>query len=503
MKKTFVLIAILLSSSTLFLCSKKDGEGQLVIYGVSPMDGVSTSDNANFFSTPVASLLFTSPGLFDIENREHNLLTEDARYIPDLKEWGITLKGGFRFHNGQPVTASDVVFSIKERMEAGSAKFKVIREVNAVNDRELKLRLAFPLFDISDLLDVSVYSKRIFKADEPWRETILKNPIGSGPFRFKRWLDNGVELVANDDYPEGGPKLGRVAVFYEKDEGRKLNLLLKGEADMLSPISPKCASFLEKDSRYYVNKAVIPYYAAIFLNNQSPVFKDEAVRKAINMAIKKDWLIEKGLDGAGVPASGPFITAMLPDGYSPSTYSYDPKEAEQLLKKAGWKDKRLSFKLYYMKELDEMKRLADMIAQQLYEIGVEAEGVPVNQDEFMNKQFMSGEYDAFLTTLNSFSEKGWQSRSIYKSTSLNFSDYSNKEVDRLFDQANNTPEGKEKKRIYGEIDRIIHEDAPAVFLYNPAWFSAINKRIKGAEDFMGDPYSWYKIKDWSVNERVD
>lgn len=506
MKKIGLFFTIILPSLILLSsCSERHRDSQLVIYSLTEIDGVSTSDNHNFFGNSIESILFNLPTLLDTNYQYHNILIEDTWHSSDWKVWRIRLRDGVRFHNGQPLTAGDVEFSIKKRMEEGSSRYSAIREISIVNDRELLLRLDIPIFDIFDLLEVVVHSAKLFKADEPWQKTLLKNPIGSGPFRFSKWLNKGIEFTANGDYFEGRPKIDRVLWFYEKNEDRKLNLLLKGEADLLTPISPKAARFLERDSRFYVTKTTTPFYAAIFLNNKSPLFKDKSVRKALNMTINKEWLIEKGLEGAGMPASGPFMQGMLPDGYIPSTYGYDPKSAAQLLKEAGWSGskKRFKFKLYYVIDINEMKRIADMIARQLFEAGVEVECVPVRYNEFLNKQFISGEYDAILNTLNSFSGKAtWQSRSIHGSSSLNFSNYSNKDVDTLFDQAKITPDGKEKSGIYGEIDRIIYEDAPAVFLYAPVWFSAINKRFKGAGDFKGDPYSYYKIKDWSVNEDI-
>lgn len=505
MKYSFVFFVILLPSLILCSCSDSRRDRQLIVYTLIAIDGVSTSDSYNFFNTPIETLLFNSPAITDINYQTHNILIKEARHSSDRKVWEIRLRDGIRFHNGQLLTAGDVVFSIKKRMEAGSARYSAIREIKAANDRDLLLTLDIPLTDISDLLDVAVYPGSIFKADEPWQKTLLKNPIGSGPFRFRRWLNKGVEFTANDDYFEGRPKLDRVICFYEEDEDRKLNLLLKGEADVLLPISPKAARFLERDSRFYVTKATTPFFTAIFLNNKSQLFKEKGVRKAISMAIDREWLTDKGLGGAGAPASGPFLRGMLPDGYIPSTYGYNPKKAVQLLKEAGWNGskKRFKFKLYYISDINEMKRVADVLTHQLFEAGIEVECVPVNINVFMTKQFISGDYDAILSTMNAFSpEEKWESRSIHGSKNYNLSNYSNKDVDSLFDKARNSADDKERKRIYGEIDRIVHEDAPGVFLYTTVWFSAISKRFKGGEDFKGDPYSFFKIRDWSANEDI-
>ena len=82
----------------------------------------------------------------------------------------------------------------------------------------------------------------------------------------------------------------------------------------------------------------------------------------------------------------------------------------------------------------------------------------------------------------------------------NYSRYGNKEVDQLLEQLGTASDVKAKKKIYARMQEIFNEEVPAAFLYNNAVYTAVNKRFNGAEDFAGDTYNVYKIKDWSINE---
>lgn len=489
---------------TLSSCAKSK-DGTLTICGNIPVDPSSTADGSNFFSSGIDDLIFSplaaSKNLYEL----HPVLIESATPLRDGSAWEIRLREGVSFHNGMPVTAEDVAFSIEKGKET-STLLKTITGTDILGEREIRLRFDKPVPDISGILiNIYVYPRRIFNSDAPWRETLLKNPIGSGPYRFKRWLPDGMELEANEGYFEGRPKIKRVVYLYEKDEERRLASLLKGEADILSPLSPKVAGFLEKDDKYSVSisRTVTPYLVALFLNNRSPLFSDRKVRTALNMAVKREALVDKGI--SGVPAHGPFISNMLPDGYAPTPFPYDPKKAAQTLHDAGWsknKDgvlekggKRFGFLLHYSTASEEFKRLADMISQQLYEIGIEVESRPVAFTEIP----LSEKYDAVLCDL-SITQPGntWGTNPLNEGESLNLSSYSSKEADDLIKQIGRLKDAGEKRRIYAILDRVIREDAPAVFLYHIIDHSAVSRRFKEGSGFRNEPYSFYKIKDMDL-----
>lgn len=505
---TFVLASLIFL--TLSSCTKTE-EKSITISGNIPIDPLLTADGTNFFSSGIDDLIFSPLGVYKNIYEIHPVLVESATTsLGGGSAWEIRFKDGVRFHNGMPLTAEDVVFSIEKGKE-GSTLLKTITGTDILGERQIRLRFDNPVSDISGILaGIYVYPRSIFNSDAPWREILLKNPIGTGPYKFKRWLSNGIELEANDDYFEGRPKIKKVVYIYEKDEEKRIARILKGEADIISPLSPKAAEFLIKDSKYSVDVSsnVTPYMVAVFLNNRSPLFSDRRVRNALNIAIDREFLIDKGLDGAGVPAHGPFIADMLPENYAPTPFPYDPKKATQLLKDAGWRDKngdgvlekgreRFRFLLYYSTASDEFKMVADMISQKLYEIGIEVESRPFALTEIR----LSEKYDAILCDISITQPWNiWGTSSLKGGEGMNFSNYSNKEADDLFDQVGKAKDAKEKRRIYGMLDRVIHEDAPAVFIYHIVEHSVVSSRFKEGSEFRNESYSFYKIKDMDIGQ---
>ncbi|MDO8446826.1 MAG: ABC transporter substrate-binding protein [Deltaproteobacteria bacterium] len=509
-KATISYIAALILSFLILQSCKNSNSKTLTICGNVKIEKGSTENNVNFFYTPLEDFFLSPLVHYDPSaNKYRQIIVKEARPLEDGKVWDIELKDNVLFHDGTPLTADDVAFSIEKRKEM-SANLGAIRQAKVLNKKSIGLSLNNPVSDISDILScIYVYPSHIFRQEEAWRKTFLEKPLGSGPFKFKRWLKNGVEFTANEDYFEGRPRIDKIVYISEADENKRLSYLLEGTADIMSaPISSRTAGFVKRDPKFHINEFPFPYYSALFLNNRSEIFSDSRARKAVNMAVNRESLIAKGLDGAGIPAYSPFMKNMLPEGYNITPSSYGPKAALTLLKDAGWRDKnkdgilekegkRLRFRLYYLKGPEEFKLLADIISQQLYEIGIEVETLSLSYDEVDNKEKPSFEYDAFLNSKGSFYfESVWQTRSLYGDKTYNYSRYSNKEVDALFEQAKNIKKPDEIKRIYGRIDRVIHEDTPAVFLYAPLSYTAVNKRLKEAEGFNSTPYDIYKIKDW-------
>lgn len=509
MKKAVILVLALVLPliATLISCTNTKKK-TLTIAGNIKIDRSSTENGVNFFFTPLEDFISTPLLTIAADFQPRPILLKEARPLDGGKVWDIEIKENVRFHDGTMLTADDVAFSIEKRREIYQL-LRSIRQTEVVDNKTVRLTLEAAQPDINDILNtIYVYPRHIFRPDIPWKETFLKNPIGSGPFRFKRWLRNGVELAANKDYFEGRPKIDRVVYISENNERSRLNMLLKGEADAITSVNPETATFIDKDPKFYVNRLPLPFYMALFLNNRSPIFVDRAVRKAVDMAIDREFIIKKAIGGAGVVASTPFMKNMLPDDYTVSPPTYDPKEAVRLLKEAGWRDsdndgvlkkngRRLRFTLYYSAAGAECKKIADAIFQQLYEAGFEVDARQLEYTELGEDKIASLKYDALLGSLAPFSpEYKWGSRDLHGPEIRNYSDYSNKEVDALFEKTISIKDPEEIKRIYARIDRIIREDAPAAILYSPVFFTASNRRFKDAEAFDGTPYAIYKIKEW-------
>lgn len=499
--RIFPLIFATLVLPIVASCSK-GGESVLVTIDYSRFNTESLSDVQSFIRS-VPGLLVLSPLLYtDIYGMPQKVLAEEINVLPGKRVIDIRLKDGVRFHDGRRLTAYDVVASInrlRDLDEVFEVRFRGVK-TEVLNSLTLRLTSDVPIFDVS----VIVGNMPILP---PAGSGVLN---GSGPFRFGRWLDNGVELFANEGYFEGRPKLDKIICLYEEHEKKRLYKLLNGEADLMLLLSPEATGFLAKDSRFYVGELPFLYFALHF-NMDTPLFHDKALRKAVSMAIDPDFLIAKGLKGAGMKSHHPFPPKILQKTISPI---YQPKEAARLLKEAGWKDinkdgilekngRKLRLLLYYDKHSLECKQVVDIMKQHLYEVGIEMESAPVDYSEFKEKIIKAGDYDIFLaghSTSDSVNLTIWHSSMVGKHEGENLSRYSNMQVDRLLEKLRLSSDMEAKRELYGKIMEILNEDVPAAFLFNNKVTTAVSKRFNGAEEFVGSDYSVYKIKDWSVNE---
>lgn len=495
---TLVLAFIFPFLSTLYSCDKPKVKTLILV------DNIKIDKDSNLqkvYNSLIGSLIF-SPLLFSYNSgaSEHRVLAEDVKVLPGNRVIEVKLKDSVRLHDGKPLTADDVIRSIDRlKIELNN---ETLKEVKAEVIDRLRFRMMsnFPISDAKELLaSISVF---------PSPSSLFN---GTGPFRFKRWVHNGVELEANSDYFEGAQKLNKITYLYEPDERKRLTMLLKGEADLLAGLSPDMARFLEKDVRFNVHKDHEGFYTALFLNNKAPIFSDKRVRKAVSMAIDRKSIIEKGLDGSGVSISTPFPPELLPPRSETGSQSYDPKEAVRILQEAGWKDRdgdgilekggrKLSFTIYYQREIEEHKRIADIISQHLYEAGIGMETVRVKKNEIGN---ISSDYDGILCSAaydEHFNINRWLSTSPPNEYG-NLSRYVNKEVDGLLGQLQEAGSPGEKKAIYGRLREILDEDTPAAFLYTPVAYIAVSRKFRGVDKLGFHVYSFYRIKDWDTEGR--
>lgn len=501
MKKaaSILIIATLIPLLSVIYSCNRSKEKTLTIVDSIRID--KSSSLADISTSLIGSLVF-SPLLYKYNSGTaiHYVLAEEVKILPGKKVIEVKIRDNIRFHDGKLLTAEDIVRSIDTlKTEFNRETLKDIT-AKAVDRLRLRLESKSPVADTNELLrTISAY---------PSHSNIFN---GTGPFRLKKFQTNGIELEANDGYFEGKPKLKRIIYLCEADENKRLTMLLKGEADLLAGLSPEAARFLEKDIRFNVHKDDKGFYTALFFNNKSSIFSDQRVRMALSMAMDRKSIIEKGLNGGGTVISSPFPAELLPSDIETGSQYYNPKQAVKILKEAGWNDadgdgilekdgRKLRSTLYYQKESEELKRIADIIAQQLFEIGVGMESAGIGENEIED---LSGDYDVILFAAaygEYFHLNRWLSSSPV-SRYGNLSCYGNTEVDGLLERLIEADTIVEKKMIYGRLKEILDKEVPAAFFYAPANYIAVSKGIRGVGKLGFDVFSFYKIKDWNTEGR--
>jgi peptide/nickel transport system substrate-binding protein len=278
-------------------------------------------------------------------------------YRPDLAlSWELRpdstvvlrLRPDVRWHDGRPVTAEDVVFTIemqKDERTASSRQADVaaVREVRAIDTLTVEVRLARTgMYTVNALLEVVPVPKHLLGDVPPERMKAApfgRSPVGNGFYRFGRW-DSGQNLIleVNADAPEGRPALERIVMRFVPDINVAISEMLAGQGDLLPKVPPDQKSRIEaaRHVELYHGPRVRPVWIA--WNTARPPMDDPRVRRAVLMATDRERIAEGLFGDEGEPAFSLIPPALREHSSEVSPIPYDPQGARRLLAEAGWRD---------------------------------------------------------------------------------------------------------------------------------------------------------------------
>ncbi|MEW6077563.1 MAG: ABC transporter substrate-binding protein [Thermodesulfobacteriota bacterium] len=252
-------------------------------------------------------------------------------YDPKTFTWRIRLRDDARFHNGEPVTADDALFSIRSTIENRDKSLgNIIDTMQAINSYALEIRLKRddPSF-LKSIWDIEIIPS-------PARQASLnpdESPIGSGPFKFVSRTDDGrVVLSANENYYNGRPAIDRVVLYYIPDREASWIRLIKGQTDVVGNLTFKDYKIIEQyTDRFYFSQALYPYYTILLYNTRHPLFETPMVRRALTQAIDRDYIVQNILNGLAEVIAGPMGNGSIWHDPDLKPLPYDPAHALELL----------------------------------------------------------------------------------------------------------------------------------------------------------------------------
>ncbi len=453
--------------------------------------------------------------------------SEALDYQPDAAEswsvsddglvWEFRLRDDIVFHDGAPLTADDVAFTLEEvlrgdRSYSVSPLFRVITRVEAVSDRLVRLTLAEPFAPILSLLTIEILPAHILSETGTMSmEEFRWNPVGSGPFLFDSW--NGVDtmrLKANPDYFEGRPYLDSIEIVSFPSKTAAWSALMQGKVDVVLDLNREDYEIIRDDDRFAAHGYLDYFYYTILLNLASPLFADAELREAVDISIDRSELIDTTLGGLAVPTTGPFRPETWPYDESVAVPGYEPGRAAEILKELGYEDtdgdsvldrdgEALAFTLL-VDEGDDLKRdVAQRIKWQLFLVGIRVDVEYLPADELVGRRLYPGDYDAALLQFNAggdpdtFTYLFWHSDQIGSS---NLARYANERVDELIVAGRRESDRERREAIYHEIHRVIAAERPAVFLFVRKIFIGASARVEGVE---ANPNVFFETADeWVV-----
>jgi peptide/nickel transport system substrate-binding protein len=304
--------------------------------------------------------------------------------------------------------------------------------------------------------------------------------IGTGPYRVESWTPGeAMELVRNPDYWGDAPYFDKVSYRPVPEAAVRSTELRSGGADIITQVPIEEIAGLEEPGLEVLR---IPSLQSmrIHLNAGEAPFDDVRVRQAINYAIDRGTILETLLEGAGSLMGSPTPPGMF--GYNPDVepYPYDPEKARELLAEAGYEDGvdiRLQFTDgRYVRD----RAIAEAITAQLAEVGI---NLDANLSEF--SQWL----EVFNSDGNGFMVQSQEDNVMtlfapnFASSSESFKryGYSNPEVDALIEEGLVTLDEGEREAIYQQLNQLLHDDAPWVYMWNAEDIYGIAESVSGFE----------------------
>lgn len=459
-------------------------------------------------------------------------LAEQYSIDNDGKIYEFFLKKNIKWHDGEPFTAEDVLFTISTIQNPDYRSPLRVNwsgvEVEKVDDWTIRFKLKTPYAPFLSNTTVGIAPSHIWKSVLPEKFLLAAEnlaPIGTGPYQLKKikkdkeGFVSSVELGAFGEYNATRPFIEKIYVYFYSSEEELIKAYNRGKLDNLTLISNQNKNALRgvnvKSNIYRLN---LPRYFAIFFNqSKSKVLSDKNVRLALNYATDKEEIIEKTLDKEGVRVDSPIPFGIFAQNEKINIYEFDPQKAIEILERAGWKDddnngirekkeEKLEIELVTT-DLNQLRQSANIIKEQWAKIGVEANVVISNIGEIQQKYIRPREYQAILLGevlgLDPDPYSFWHS-SQKKDPGLNLALYDNQKVDILLKDARQVINDDElRAEKYKQFQQYVIDDASVVFLYSPYQLYISAKKVKGisAENIVLPSKRFIDIDKWYIKTR--
>jgi len=485
----------------------------------------------------VGSIMRLNPLLDSFNQVDHDidhliysgLLRFDSRGnpIPDLAEsWNISadaslytviLREDARWHDGDPVTSDDIVYTFSKFQDddyPGPANLHDLwAQVNIVrlDERRVQFQLPEPFAPFLDYLAQPLLPDHLLRGvsasgliDHPFN----LEPVGSGPFRFSQFLLDGdritgVSLTAFEDYYQQRPFLERIEFLLYPDEQSALQAYEDGEVLGLQHVDQDILQTVLDLPALNLHSARLPRLGIVFLNLKNPektFLADKLVRRALMLALNRQYMIDRAFGGQAVIPDGPVMPGTWAFADDLPRSEFDPEAAANLLLSRGWElpagaspgtpeyvrsndeEQQLTLELVYP-DTPAQATIAGIIQAEWQAVGIGVELVPVDPEAILPDYLEARRFQAVLTEIN-FSDSPdpdpypfWHDSQT--ETGQNYSGYEDRNTSIWLEQARTTPDPGRRRELYVSFQYRFQDQLPSLLLYYPVYNFAIDAQVQG------------------------
>ena len=421
-------------------------------------------------------------------------LVSEWDWLPGRRGFRLRLYPNIKFHDGTPLDAAlarDILLGKFAKPSPMTVGLGSVAGIDVEDNRTFVLKLSRPeAFLPADLANVTLYHPTIAY-------------LGTGPFRRltapppSSEIEEEVTLGSFDDYYRGRPQIDVVEMKRYMEQRTAWAELMRGNIDALHEVTPSSLDFVEAQSSVKTFPFSRPYYIQLLFNMRHPALKQAVVRQALSQGVDRQALVDLAFNGRGVAAEGPLWPKHWAYSTARKTFNYNPEAATLRLDAAGYKvvkrpgamPSRFRFTCLTVAKDPRYERIASLLQKYFQEIHVDMDVVALSLNDLVAR-LEKGDYDATLAERTSGRSLAWTYLAYHSSKVSN--GYA--AADAVLDRLRRATDDEETRAGVSDLQNILYDDPPAVFLVWPIVVRALSTRfvadIEPGHDVMTNVWQW-------------
>lgn len=458
-------------------------------------------------------LIFSGLMRFDSHGLPEPDLAESWGASSDGMQYNFSIRPNAVWHDGQPVTSDDVIFTIEAIKSSGSLFPQDIKDlwsqilVKKLDDKTIQFKLPEPFAPFLDYATFGILPKHLLEsvpADQLANADFNIKPIGTGPYKFDRLMTSGgqitgVVLAVNKDYYLQRPFIEQIVFRFYPDSASAFDAYKQGEVLGVSRLTQDVLPSALKEPGLSVYASRLPQLGLVFLNLNNPAvpfLQSAKVRHALMLGINRSQIVSRILQGQAIIADSPILPGSWAYYNEIDHFEYDPDMAASLLKGEGYvipagggdvraKDGQpLSFTLVHPDD-----KIHTQIAQAIQTnwalIGVHIDLQAVTYDSLLKDFLTPRNYQAALADLNTARTPDPDPYLFWHQSEAtggqNYSQWDNRTASEFLETARTTADFDTRARLYRNFQVVFTKDLPSLPLYYPVYSYGVDAQVQGVQ----------------------
>ena len=423
----------------------------------------------------ITDIIFSGLMTYDANGQPVEELAESCTFDEEALTYTFKLRSGVKWHDGEPFTAEDVIFTYEELTQDENlstslrSDYQDIESVTSPEDGVVVIKMSQYDAAMLDYFTIGIVPKHLLEGEDINTTAFNQAPVGTGRYKFDSWDTAGgmITLVKNEDYYKNVPKIDRIIYKTVAVESTKATMLQSGEADLAWLNANYAATFRGQDGYKSWDFTTADYRGAS-MDMSSDFWKENGDSIGVlNYALDKESIVNGVLKGQGCTAYSPIQLNPLGTNPEADIYSYDLDKFAEEMDKLGWvkgddgiyerNGQKFHFTIQTRDYEEERVDIANMMSSMLKEAGVDMEVVLVTKFDWQ------AGYNGFLAGYATQFDPDMAYKQFVTDASNNTMHYSNAEADKYLEEGRHAKDEEARKAAYGEFEKVYAQN-PGVLL---------------------------------------